>query len=100
MPQSGYSRGSHLFPPGYISRLPTCASEPTLGGYYGLFHGWYKPVIGRVPGMENQWVIACFGGHGLLGALGAGKAIAEAIAVGETPSILEPYDPSRFGARA
>jgi gamma-glutamylputrescine oxidase len=55
-----------------------------------------QPVIGAMPHLPNQWIIAGFGGHGLPVALGASKAVAEAIVTGRTPAVLEPFDPGRF----
>jgi len=75
------------FPPFAVSRRWAGIMDYSTDG---------KPAIGRVPGATNQWVIACFGGHGLPGALGAGKALAEAISTGDVPSMLDPYDPRRF----
>lgn len=55
-----------------------------------------NPLIGAMPGSPGRWVISGFGGHGLPGALGAGNALAEAIATGQAPPILEPFNPGRF----
>jgi glycine/D-amino acid oxidase-like deaminating enzyme len=55
-----------------------------------------RPLIGQVPDVPGQWVIAGFGGHGLPPALGAGRALAEALTTGRTPTELNPYDPDRF----
>ncbi|MEO5954048.1 MAG: FAD-binding oxidoreductase [Chloroflexia bacterium] len=55
-----------------------------------------QPIIGPIPDSPNQWVITGFGGHGLPGAIGAAKALTEAITTGNTPAILDPYSPARF----
>ena len=55
-----------------------------------------RPLIGPLGHPPNQWVVAGFGGHGMPPALGAGKAIAEAIVSGQVPTWLEPFDPGRF----
>jgi glycine/D-amino acid oxidase-like deaminating enzyme len=57
-----------------------------------------RPLIGALPGAPNRWVIAGFGGHGMPGALGAGRELAEALRSRQVPSVLDPYDPRR-GAR-
>ncbi len=55
-----------------------------------------RPLVGRVPGLPGAWVLAGLGGHGLPVALGAGRALAEAVLAGRTPEVLDPYSPSRF----
>jgi gamma-glutamylputrescine oxidase len=56
-----------------------------------------RPLLGRWPGGAGPWVAAGFGGHGLPPALGAGKALARAIADGVPPPELAALDPARFG---
>ncbi len=55
-----------------------------------------RPLVGALPGLACQWVIAGFGGHGLPAGIGAGKALAEAVVTGRTPPALERFDPARF----
>lgn len=55
-----------------------------------------KPIIGALPHAPDQWIIAGFGGHGMPAGLGAGKAIAEAIATGRAPATLDAFNPHRF----
>ena len=55
-----------------------------------------RPLIGPAPATPDCWVIAGFGGHGMPGALGAGKAIAEAIGGGDSLASLQAFDPARF----
>jgi sarcosine oxidase subunit beta len=55
-----------------------------------------RPLLGALPGLAHQWVIASFGGHGLPAGIGAGKALAEAIVTTRTPPALERFDPARF----
>jgi len=57
-----------------------------------------KPLIGAHPARRNHWVIAGFNGHGMPGALGAGRALADAILTGSVPRCLENYNPGRFEA--
>ena len=56
-----------------------------------------RPLVGRWPETSDLWVAAGFGGHGLPPALRVGKAIAAAIACGETSTELRHFDPARFG---
>jgi glycine/D-amino acid oxidase-like deaminating enzyme len=55
-----------------------------------------RPLIGAVPNTVNQWILAGFGGHGMPGGVGAGKAVAAAIVSGQRDAVLAPFDPSRF----
>ena len=55
-----------------------------------------RPVVGALPHADGQWAIGGFGGHGLPGRLGAGKALAEAVATGRPPALLAPFDPGRL----
>lgn len=55
-----------------------------------------RPVVGRLPGHDRQWVIAGFGGHGLPAGLGAGIALAQAIATNQTIPALAAFDPARL----
>lgn len=59
-----------------------------------------RPLVGACSDAPNQWIIAGFGGHGLPVALGAGRALAEAIVGGRTPASLESLDPMRFEVTA
>ncbi|HWS55942.1 MAG TPA: FAD-binding oxidoreductase, partial [Pyrinomonadaceae bacterium] len=54
------------------------------------------PVVGAWPEGSGTWVIAGFGGHGLPPALGAGRALAEAIVRGTRAAELDRFDPARF----
>lgn len=55
-----------------------------------------RPLIGPIPGVAGQWVIAGFGGHGLPPAVAAGRALAAALQTGHLPAGLEMYDPARL----
>jgi gamma-glutamylputrescine oxidase len=55
-----------------------------------------KPIVGRLKGRTNRWVVVGFNGHGMPAGLGVGKALAAAIDTGQTPEALRPFDPSRF----
>jgi len=60
-----------------------------------------QPLIGplsfsdKKPG-EDQWIIAGFGGHGMPGGVGAGKALAEYIVTRQPPKSLAGFSPNRF----
>jgi glycine/D-amino acid oxidase-like deaminating enzyme len=58
-----------------------------------------RPLLGPVPGRPRVWVAAGLGGHGLPVALGAGRAIADEMATGQTAEFLEPHRPGRFIGR-
>jgi len=55
-----------------------------------------KPLIGAHPGRPKHWLIAGFNGHGMPAALGASKALAEAMTTGSLPKSLEICNPGRF----
>lgn len=55
-----------------------------------------KPIVGRLGGRPNRWVVVGFNGHGMPAGIGVGKALAEAINDDRTPETLMPFDPSRF----
>jgi gamma-glutamylputrescine oxidase len=55
-----------------------------------------KPVIGPLPGRPDMWVVVGFGGHGIPAGLRAGKAVAEGVMTGQSPEVLNAYDPARF----
>lgn len=55
-----------------------------------------RPIVGAWPDAPGLWVAAGFGGHGLPPALGAGRALAEALAGETRPAELEAMDPARF----
>jgi glycine/D-amino acid oxidase-like deaminating enzyme len=58
-----------------------------------------RPLLGPLPGQEGVWVAAGFGGHGLPPALGAGRALAEALGAGSVPDQLAHMDPGRAIAK-
>ncbi len=56
----------------------------------------YAPILGRVDGVEG-FVLNCgWGTWGFKAAPIAGKCIAELVATGKTPSLIEPFDMARF----
>jgi len=54
------------------------------------------PVIGWLPGFRN---LAVASGHAMLGvtlAAATGDAVADLLTTGQTPAVIEPFDPARF----
>ena len=56
----------------------------------------YAPVMGEVEGLEGFVLNAGWGTWGFKAAPIAGKCIAELVATGETPALIEPFGLSRF----
>jgi D-amino-acid dehydrogenase len=54
------------------------------------------PVIGYLPKFRNLAVASGHAMHGLTLAASTGDAVAELITTGQTPSVIEPFSPSRF----
>jgi gamma-glutamylputrescine oxidase len=74
-------------PPVAVTRRWTGIMDRTADG---------RPIIGAVPGRHGQWVIGGFGGHGLPGGIGAGRALAEEVAGGPRSPLLDPFAPDRL----
>lgn len=55
-----------------------------------------RPVIGGVPGWENAFIASGHGGFGILLSAITGQAIAELIATGQLPPIIQPFSLERF----
>jgi sarcosine oxidase, subunit beta len=58
----------------------------------------YAPIIGVAPKVENFYMDVGWGTYGFKAAPIAGKCIAELIATGKTPKLIEPFSPARFHA--
>ena len=56
----------------------------------------YAPVMGRVDGLDGFVITAGWGTWGFKAAPVAGRSIAELIATGRTPELIEPFGLSRF----
>ena len=56
----------------------------------------YAPVMGRVDGLDGFVITAGWGTWGFKAAPVAGRSIAELIATGRTPELIEPFRLSRF----
>lgn len=78
--------------------FPGFPAFTVTGRWYGVMDHSEDglPLVGPVPHAGGRWVIAGFGGHGLPGGIGAGRALAEAITTGTVPPDLAPYSLDRF----
>lgn len=56
----------------------------------------YAPVMGRVDGLDGFVITAGWGTWGFKAAPVAGRSIAELIATGKTPDLIEPFGLDRF----
>jgi len=55
-----------------------------------------QPIIGKIPGTENGYVVTGFSGHGYLAGPGACVALAELVHEGRTDIDLSPFTPERL----
>jgi sarcosine oxidase, subunit beta len=58
----------------------------------------YAPIIGSALEVENLYLDVGWGTYGFKAAPIAAKCLAELIATGETPKLIEPFSPRRFSA--
>ena len=56
----------------------------------------YAPIIGQAPNVSNFYMDVGWGTYGFKTAPIAGKCIAETIATGKIPKLIEPFSPARF----
>jgi len=56
----------------------------------------YAPVMGRAEELENFYMDVGWGTYGFKASPIAGKCLAENIATGRAPALIEPFSPSRF----
>jgi len=56
----------------------------------------FAPIIGRAQELENFYQDVGWGTWGFKAAPGAAKAVAQLVATGRTPALLEPFSPGRF----
>jgi sarcosine oxidase subunit beta len=56
----------------------------------------YAPIIGAAPEVENFYMDVGWGTYGFKAAPIAAKCLAEQIATGKTPQLIEPFSPRRF----
>lgn len=81
-----------------VGLVPGLANIRLLRGFAGVRMAVADglPLIGRLSGLENGYVVTGFEGDGICLGPVAGRAIA-ALACGETPELdLTPFDPGRF----
>jgi glycine/D-amino acid oxidase-like deaminating enzyme len=55
-----------------------------------------RPVIDRIPGLDNAWVAAGHGGEGLLLAPATGQALADWVTTGDRPVSMAAFALARF----
>jgi sarcosine oxidase subunit beta len=58
----------------------------------------YAPIIGRARELENFYQDVGWGTWGFKAVPGAARAVAQLIATGRTPALIEPFSPARFYA--
>src|SRR2546428_564439 len=58
----------------------------------------YAPIIGAAAEVENFYMDVGWGTYGFKAAPAAAKCLAELIATGKTPKLIEPFSPARFHA--
>ena len=58
----------------------------------------FAPIIGMAPQVKNFYMDVGWGTYGFKTAPIAGKCMAELIATGTTPKLIEPFSPARFHA--
>jgi len=85
-------------------RADLAAAFPALGGL-GVTNSWCclrphhpdgLPIIDRVPGLENAWMISGHYRTGILMAPASGEIIAEWIATGRRPTLATPWSIERL----
>ena len=56
----------------------------------------YSPIIGDVPGLDGFYLDVGWGTYGFKAGPVAGKCLAQIIATGRVPKLIEPFSLSRF----
>ena len=56
----------------------------------------YSPIMGEAPGVKGFYLTVGWGTYGFKAGPGSGQLMAQLIATGKTPSMLEPFRPTRF----
>lgn len=56
----------------------------------------FAPIMGRAPAVDNFYMDVGWGTYGFKASPIAGKCMAELIATGKTPPLIEPFSPDRF----
>jgi sarcosine oxidase len=76
--------------------------DPTpvrVSAYMDAYTSDGHAVVGRMPGVENVWVLGAFSGHGFKMAPAFGQVAAELVADGKTGLPIEHLDPTRLAGR-
>ena len=86
-----------------IRRFPLLAEAGLLRHWAGLYEMTpdAHPLLGRIPRLDNAWVLAGFSGHGFMHGPIAGLLLAEMILDGRAQTLdVSMLDPRRFGSGA
>jgi sarcosine oxidase len=76
--------------------------DPTpvrVSAYMDAYTSDGHALVGRMPGVENVWVLGAFSGHGFKMAPAFGQVAAELVADGKTGLPIEHLDPTRLAGR-
>ena len=82
-----------------VALIPPLRSVKVLRQWSGLcdMSPDYAPILGKVEGIEG-FILSCgWGTWGFKAAPVAGRSIAELVATGKTPPLIQPFALSRFG---
>ena len=87
---------------GYLDGVPEVTAEHVDDAWVGLRPMSVDglPIVDRLPSRRNAFVAT---GHGMLGLMlgpATGHALAQFVATGRRPPVLEPFRADRFGRRA
>jgi sarcosine oxidase subunit beta len=84
-----------------VARMPLLEQAALAHHWAGLYEMTpdAHPLIGRLAGFDNAYIVAGFSGHGFMHGPVAGKLIAELILDGRTSTLdISALAPDRFGA--
>ena len=82
-----------------VRRFPLLEQAGLTSHWAGLYEMTpdAHPLIGRLPSMDNAYLLTGFSGHGFMHGPIAGKLLAEVILDGQSSTIdIKPLDPARF----
>ena len=82
----------------YVRLFPRLAGVRMMRQWTGLTSQTpdHAPIIGPVPEIQGFLLSVGWAGYGFMGGPGGGKALAEYIISGETPSEMRPFHAERF----
>lgn len=85
-----------------VARLPLLERAGLAHHWAGLYEMTpdAHPLIGRLPGFENAYILAGFSGHGFMHGPIAGKLLAEVLLDGHASTLdIDVLSPARFGSQ-